>query len=81
MIIVYFFTLAIAVMGGLIWWVMNYAFTETFDVLELSYPTYFTGDGPTFLTGLIYWSLLFVVVITMIIYAQVQSQKPREVIY
>lgn len=80
MIVIYFFVFAILGLGGLLYYVTNYAYTEVLNLLESSYPSYYSGAGPDLLTALVYWSIFFMVIVTAIIYARVQSEKPEAAI-
>jgi len=80
MIVLYFFLGAFIVVGGVLYFVTNYVYTEALTLLETSFPAHYSGAGPDLLTALVYWSLLFMVIITAVIYARVQSEKPGAVI-
>jgi len=61
---------------GLLWYTTNYAFDQVVSTLESAYPYYMIGDGYTFLKAVMaYWPL--VILIGVLIYVAVNSQKPE----
>ena len=66
-------------LGGALWYVMNEVYTHTLNAMETSYPSYYAGAGPDFITAVMTWSPFLVVLVTALIYVVVQSQKPKGV--
>lgn len=64
-------------LGGVLWYVMNEIYTRALTSLETAYPSYYAGAGPDFLTAVMTWSPLLVILITALIYVITQSQKPQ----
>jgi len=79
MIPVYFVAIAILSMGIVVWYLGDYAFTYILDLLETRYPSYYAGSGPDFIVQFITYMPLICILIPVLIYVIVQSQKPKGV--
>jgi len=77
MIPVYFVVITMLGMGIMVWYLGNYAFTQILDLLETRYPAYYSGSGPDFIVQFINYMPLICILIPVLIYVIVQSQKPK----
>jgi len=78
MIPIYFWMFGMLGMGIIVWFCANYVFVNVLEVLETKWPSYYAGTGPDFMIAFMRWMPLILILIPVVIYAAVQSQKPRE---
>lgn len=78
MMYIYFWVIGMLSMGIIVWFLGNYLFTDILTTFETKWPSYYAGSGPDFAVAFMRWMPLTLILITVIIYAAVQSQKPRE---
>ena len=79
MIYAYFVVIVVLLVGGFSYFALFDAFDTALTTLEASYPAYYAGSGPDFIYAFLYYSPLLLILIPVIIYMIVQSQKPAEV--
>jgi len=79
MIYTYFAVLVVLLVGGFSYFALFDAFDTAFTTLETAYPAYYAGSGPDFIYAFVKYSPLLLILIPVIIYMIVQSQKPTEV--
>lgn len=79
MIYAYWAVIVVVLVGGFGYFVLFDAFDTTFNILETAYPAYYSGTGPDFIYAFVQYSPLLIILIPLVIYMIVQSQKPREV--
>ena len=79
MIYAYFVVIVVLLVGGFAYFALFEAFDTALTTLETSYPAYYAGGGPDFIYAFLKYSPLFLILIPVIIYMIVQSQKPAEV--
>lgn len=78
MIYTYFIVTLVIVVGGLAYYILFSAFDMTLTTLETAYPAYYSGGGPDFIYNFLRWGPFFLILVPLIIYVIVQSQKPQE---
>lgn len=81
MIYTYFMVLLVIIVGGLSYWGYFSAFDTVMTSLETTYPAYYAGGGPDFIYAFLLYAPLLLILIPIVIYMIVQSQKPREAYY
>ena len=81
MIYAYFIATLVIIVGGLSYFALWTAFDTTLTTLETAYPAYYSGGGPDFIYAFLRYSPLLLIIIPLVIYMIVQSQKPQEIRY
>ena len=79
MIYAYFAVIVVLLVGGFAYFALFDAFDTAFTTLETAYPAYYAGAGPDFIYAVVKYSPLLIILIPIVIYMIVQSQKPTEV--
>jgi hypothetical protein len=79
MIFIYFVVAVILFLGAVGYWGIDFAFNAVLDNLETKWPSYYSGSGPDTLIAFIHWMPVLCIMIPIIIYVIVNSQKPQEI--
>ncbi len=78
MIYTYFVLICVVILGGLTWYICNEVMDGVFTWASTEFPAYFTGSWFSFLQNWWVWMPLVVILIPVIIWVVVQSQREKQ---
>ena len=79
MIYTYYAVICVLIVGGFAYFALFESFDTMLTALETAYPAYYAGSGPDFIYAVMRYTPLLIILIPILIYMIVQSQKPAEV--